>query len=60
MSKKYGKRYGDPREALAARTERDPRTGCLLWTGATTGKSGYGVMAATEALWRVRLEGREG
>lgn len=44
MAKKYGKRYGDPREALAARTERDPRTGCLLWTGATTGKSGYGVM----------------
>lgn len=43
MAKKYGKRYTDPREALAARTERN-ENGCLIWTGATTGKSGYGAM----------------
>lgn len=42
MGKKYGKRYSDPREALAARTERN-ENGCLIWTGATTGK-GYGTI----------------
>lgn len=42
MAKKYGKRYTDPREALAARTERN-ENGCLIWTGALTEK-GYGVI----------------
>lgn len=43
MSKKYGKRYSDPREALAARSYRN-EDGCLIWTGTTNGKPGYGAM----------------
>lgn len=42
MSKKYGKRYSDPADALAARSER--QGDCLIWTGGTNGKSGYGLI----------------
>lgn len=47
------KRHGDPlagrtrtrspEESFEQRTERDPRTGCLLWTGTTT-PNGYGLI----------------